>query len=141
MRGKYTNNRLLSNNRVPEPPSSDSDPKPDNKVETGIESEIENSLTPEVPQDLEELNDRSVIVPEHRKGKLTFEKEVTKDEDGNPVSESVEIGIIDKDGNETSIINQEFDKSGKVEMDFDLKEGERIYKRETFNGKGGESLP
>ena len=135
LRGKFLKHNTLFRKRNPNLPITGSE----GRKETGIDEETPNGLERITPA-REEANGVPVeFEPNNREGKIVVEFDPGVDENGDPVEKTIEIGIMDQDGNKRTLEKATTDKPIKLEADFKLKKGETLFKTETSDNQSNGS--
>jgi len=141
-RGKFFRHNSLHMNNKPVAKPIDNDlvtiPSPPDKDKAVKEPNNSLPLDRDTRNGEDEiLNNRKEFVPtnpEDREGEfeITFDTEL--DDDGNIKPATIQIGKIDKDGNEVILQQTTTDEPGSLKTDFKLKKGEKLFQRTINTG-------
>ncbi len=108
-------------------------PQPENQRTTRVITQtVPNPLTTE--SITETANGTTVIfTPETPQGTLGISFEQAADESGNPISVTVEIGVIDESGNIRDRRTITTSAAGSLSIEYSLSEGEKLYDSYSFS--------
>ena len=80
------------------------------------------------------LDGRVDMSPKYDGGNLKMDFTPATGDDGKPIEGTYELGIIDADGKEKSLVKTTTTEPGSINTDFKLKEGEKLYERRIAGG-------